>query len=212
MARDERATLLEVHQALTDGQIGELKFLLEKRVPAGLLQSASRPELCRILLQRFPGNSLQVTARILQQLGRCDLIQHFQLPLEEQIPEETPWEPNGDTPKVRGDPTSGCHPARIPAPPVNPRRLTERDLMQVAQRLGKNWQEVGIMCLELEQSRLEQIQEENPSNPIMWNFEMLREWWRRKRHEATAFRLRSCLERARVDPGILDFLQSLQED
>lgn len=212
MARDERATLLEVHQALPEDQFQSLKFLLEGRVPAGLLLPASRPELCRILLQRFPGNSLRVTAGILRQLGRLDLIQRFQLPLEEQMPEETPWEPNGDTPEIRGDPTSGCRPGGIPVPPVNPRRLTEKDLMKVAQRLGKEWQEVGILHLGLERSRLEQIQEENPGNPVLWNFEMLREWWRRERQEATASRLRSCLEPARLDPGILDFLQSLQGD
>ncbi|NWV29895.1 CRADD protein, partial [Origma solitaria] len=210
MARDERATLLEVYQALPEEQFQSLKFLLEGRIPAGLLLPASRPELCRILLQRFPGNSLHVTAGVLQQLGRLDLIQRFQLPLEEQIAEETPWEPSGDTPKVMGDPTPGCHPGGIPAPPVNSRRLTEKDLMQVAQRLGKEWQEVGILHLGLERSRLEQIQEENPGNPVLWNFEMLRDWWRRERHEATASRLRSCLEPARLDPGILDFLQSLQ--
>ncbi|NWS88267.1 CRADD protein, partial [Toxostoma redivivum] len=209
MERDERVTLLEVHLALPEDQFQSLKFLLEGQIPAGVLLPASRPELCRILLQRFPGNSLHVVAGILRQLGRLDLIQRFQLPLEEQIPEKTPWEPNGDTPNVRGDPTSGC-PGGIP--PVNPRRLTEKDLMQVAQRLGKEWQEVGILHLGLERSRLEQIQEENPGNPVLWNFEMLREWQRRERQDATVSQLRSCLEHARLDPGILDFLQSLQGD
>ncbi|XP_014116075.1 PREDICTED: uncharacterized protein LOC106628668 [Pseudopodoces humilis] len=212
MAKDERGTLLEVHQALPEEQFETLKFLMEGQVPGGLLRSASRPELCRILLQRFPGNSLRVTAGFLRQLGRLDLIQRFQLPLEEKIPEETPCEPNGDTPTVRGDPTSGRLPGGIPAPLMNPRRLTEKELMLVAKRLGKEWQEVGILHLGLEQSRLEQIQEENPCNPILWNFEMLREWWRRERQEATVSRLLSCLEHARLNPGILDFLQSLQGD
>lgn len=212
MARDERATLLEVHQALPEEQFQNLKFLLEEQIPAGLLLPASRPELCRILLQRFPGNSLGVTAGILRQLGRLDLIQRFQLPLEEQIPKKIPWELNGDTPNVRGDPTSGHHAGGSPAPPVNPRRLTEKDLMKVAQRLGREWQEVGILHLGLERSRLEQIQEENPSNPVLWNFEMLRAWQRQERHEATASRLLACLEHAQLDPAILDFLQSLQEN
>ncbi|NXQ61533.1 CRADD protein, partial [Anthoscopus minutus] len=212
MARDERVTLLEVHQALPEEQFEKLKFLLEGQVPAGLLLSSSRPEVCRILLQRFPGNSLRVTARLLRQLGRLDLIQHFQLPLEEQIPEGTPWEPNRDTPKVRGNPTSGHCPGGIPAPTMNPRRLTEKELMQVAQRLGRNWKEVGILHLGLEQCRLEQIQEENPSNPILWSFEMLQEWRRRERQEATVSQLLSCFEHAQIDPGILDFLQSLQGD
>ncbi|NXE99711.1 CRADD protein, partial [Menura novaehollandiae] len=212
MARDERATLLEVHQALPEEQFQSLKFLLEERVPAGLLLPASRPELCRMLLQRFPGNSLHVTAGILRQLGRLDLIQRFQLPLEEQTLGEAPREPNGNPSDARGDAAPGCRPGGIPAPSTNPRRLMEKDLMQIAQRLGREWQEVGILCLGLERSRLEQIQEENPSNPILWNFEMLREWRRREKHEATASRLQSCLEPARLDPGILDLLQSFQGD
>ncbi|NXO46297.1 CRADD protein, partial [Locustella ochotensis] len=208
MASDERVTLLAVYEALPEEQFQSLKFLLEGQIPAGFLLPASRPELCRILLQRFPGNSLLVTAGILRRLGRLDLIQRFQLPLEEQIPEETPMEANGDIPKVGGDPTSGHGPGGIPAS----RRLTQKDLMQVAQKLGKEWQEVGILHLGLERSRLEQIQEENPGNPVLWNFEMLREWWQRERHQATASQLRSCLEHARLDPGVLDFLQRLQGD
>ncbi|KAF4792058.1 hypothetical protein TURU_124651 [Turdus rufiventris] len=122
-------------------------------------------------------------------LGRLDLIQRFQLPLEEQILEETPWEPNGDTLNVKGVPTSGCGPGGIPAPPVNSQCLMEKNLMQVAQRLGKELQKVGILPLGLERSRLEPIQEENPGNPVLWNFEMLWEWRRRERQETTVSQL-----------------------
>ncbi|XP_058677922.1 uncharacterized protein LOC131569690 [Ammospiza caudacuta] len=210
MAKDERATLLEVHQALSEEQFQNLKYLLGSKIPAGLVLQASRPELCLILLQRFPGNSLREIARILGQIGRSDLIQRFQLPLEEQIPEENPREPNRDTPNGTRDPTSEQHPGGIPAPPVNPRRLTEKDLMRVAKRLGKEWQEVGILHLGLEQSRLDQIQEENPNNSTMRSFEMLRDWQRRQREEATASQLLACLEDAHLDPEILNFLRSLQ--
>ncbi|KAM6993999.1 uncharacterized protein RBU47_014219 isoform 1-T4 [Passerculus sandwichensis] len=210
MARDERATLLEVHQALSEEQFQNLKYLLESKIPAGLVLQASRPELCRILLERFPGNSLREIARILQQIGRPDLIQRFQLPSEEQIPEENPREPNRDTPNGTGDPTSGQHPGVIPAPSVNPQILTDKDLMTVAKKLGKEWQEVGILHLGLEQSRLDQIQEEYPNNFIMRSFEMLRDWQQRQREEATASQLLACLKKAHVDPEILNFLRSLQ--
>uniref|UniRef100_A0A8C3RBL7 Death domain-containing protein n=2 Tax=Cyanoderma ruficeps TaxID=181631 RepID=A0A8C3RBL7_9PASS len=146
----------------------------------------------------------------LRKLGRLDLIQRFQLPLEEQMLEETPCKANGNTPKVRRDSTSGHRPGAIPGAAMNNRRLTEKDLMQVAKRLGKEWQEVGILHLGLEWSRLEQIQEENPGNAVLWNFEMLREWWRREKHAAAVSQLRSCLKHAQVDPEILDFLRSLQ--
>uniref|UniRef100_A0A672UU90 Death domain-containing protein n=1 Tax=Strigops habroptila TaxID=2489341 RepID=A0A672UU90_STRHB len=100
-------------------------------------------------------------------------------------------------------PASRCHPI---APPP-PRRLTERDLMQIAQRFGREWQEVGIMCLGLEKSRLEQIREDHPHSLVLQSFEMLREWSRRHKAEATAPRLCACLRPASVDPGVFDLLQ-----
>ncbi|XP_038020339.1 death domain-containing protein CRADD-like [Motacilla alba alba] len=210
MARDERATLLEVCQALPEDQLQNLKFLLGEQIPEGPLLPASRPDLCRILLQHFPGNSLRVIAGILRHLGRHDLIQRFQLPLDEQIPEGNPGTPNGDNPGVGGDSASGNHAGGIPAPPVSSRRLTEKELMKVAQKLGKEWQQVGIMYLELEQTRLEQIQEENPGKHVLWSFEMLREWHRRERDNATVSNLLACIEQAPVDPSILDYLRSLK--
>ncbi|XP_027487821.1 uncharacterized protein LOC113940875 [Corapipo altera] len=221
---DERQTALAVVQELPEEQFQALKLLLEGQIPGGLLLAASRPELCRLLLQRFPGRSRALLAGTLRQLGRPDLIQRFQLPLEPGIPNggapgATP-NPAGNPPPLErqipqgipnGDPARslGSSSGAIPNPAGN-RLLTERDLMQIAQKLGREWQRVGILCLELEQSRLEQIQQENPGDPVLWSFQMLREWRRRQRHEATASRLRSQLEPVPLDPGILLLLRSLE--
>uniref|UniRef100_A0A8B9IL61 Death domain-containing protein n=1 Tax=Anser cygnoides TaxID=8845 RepID=A0A8B9IL61_ANSCY len=84
-----------------------------------------------------------------------------------------------------------------------------RDLLLVAQRLGSEWQEVGIACLGLPQSRLEQIGEERPQRAVLRTFEMLREWRRRQQGGATAARLRDCLRGAPVDPEVLELLQGM---
>ncbi|NWH74080.1 CRADD protein, partial [Piaya cayana] len=218
MAQGERETLLALQQALTDEQFQSLKFLLEGQVPLGLLAPATRPELCRLLLQRFPGRALRVASDLLRQLGRHDLLRKHRLPGAEAENAVGSSE-NGD---ADGFSENGCSesedarrvaPARVvETPPAPPRRLSEKELMQVAQRLGREWQEVGIACLGLERNRLDQIREDNPRSMVLQSFEMLREWRRRHGDEATASRLRACLAPASLDPELLDLLQSFQKD
>lgn len=103
----------------------------------------------------------------------------------------------------------GTPDAPPPIPGRPPRLLTERDLLLVAQKLGSEWQEVGIACLGLPQSRLEQISEERPQRAVLRAFEMLREWRRRHQGGATAPRLLDCLRGAPVDPEVLELLQAM---
>ncbi|NWQ96275.1 CRADD protein, partial [Burhinus bistriatus] len=216
MARGERETLLALQQALSEEQFQSLKYLLEERLPLGVLGPATRPELCSLLLQRFPGQALRLAADLLRQIHRHDLLRLYQLPGAEEE-EETPGE-KGDAghssvPSGCGE-DAGCRRLSLPVasspPSLPPRRLTEKDLIQIAQKLGREWQEVGIGCLGLERSRLEQIREDNPGNVVMQSFEMLREWRRREKQEATAPRLHACLAPASLDPELHDLLQSFQ--
>lgn len=224
MAGDERATLLALQRALTDEQFETLKYLLEERVPLGELRPASRPDLCRLLLQRFPGRALHVAADLLRQLPRHDLIRLHRLPGHQHL------EDAGDAAAVTAAPgrerpgdaghagavsPSHQHPGHAggdaaAAAAAVPRRLSERELLQVAQKLGKEWQELGMAGLGLERSRLEQIREEEPHNGVLQRFEMLREWRRREREGATAPRLLACLAPLHPQPEVLDLLRSFQ--
>ncbi|NXJ87037.1 CRADD protein, partial [Trogon melanurus] len=185
---DEKETLLAVQQELTEEQFQTFKYLLGGRLPGSKLQPATRLELCRLLLQHFPGQALELSAHLLARVGRRDLLRRYQLPGAEEEP------PVGDV-------TASSSAA--------PRRLSERDLLLVAQQLGKEWQEVGIGFLGLPRSRLEQIREDEPHNVVMQSFQMLRDWQHREGEGATAPRLHACLAPARLDPKVLEFLQSL---
>lgn len=215
MSRGERETLLALQRALTEEQFQTLKYLLEERLPLAELRRATRPDLCSLLLQRFPGQALRITADLLRQIHRHDLIRLHQLPGAEE--NEDPGE-KGEAggPSGRGEENAGHKPVSLPptSSPLSlrPRRLTEKDLIRIAQKLGKEWQEVGIGYLGLERSRLDQIREDNPRNVVMQSFEMLREWRRREKQEATALRLYACLAPASLDPEVLDLLQSFQGD
>ncbi|NXK55567.1 CRADD protein, partial [Chauna torquata] len=201
MASGEREALLGLQRALTEEQFQAFKYLLEERLPLSQLRPATRPDLCSLLLQHFPGRALHVAAAVLRQLPRPDLLQRYQLPGEDEalgVPDEAGGArgAGGDARGAGGDSRAG-----------QPRLLTERDLMQVARRLGREWQEVGIECLGLERSRLDQIREDNPHSAVLQIFEMLREWRKRQGGAATAPRLRECLRGARVDPEVLALLQ-----
>ncbi|NWH23615.1 death domain-containing protein CRADD-like isoform X1 [Grus americana] len=216
MARGERETLLALQQALPEEQFQALKYLLEDRLPLAQLRPATRPDLCSLLLQRFPGRALRVTADLLRSISRHDLVRLYGLPgAEDETPVEKGDAVGSRAPSGRGE-DAGCPPVSLSSasspPSARPRRLTEKDLIQIAQKLGKEWQEVGIGCLGIERSRLDQIREDNPRNVVMQSFEMLREWRRREKQEATAPRLRACLAPASLDPEVLDLLQSFQGD
>ncbi|XP_054663154.1 uncharacterized protein LOC129198113 isoform X2 [Grus americana] len=189
MARGERETLLALQQALPEEQFQALKYLLEDRLPLAQLRPATRPDLCSLLLQRFPGRALRVTADLLRSISRHDLVRLYGLPgAEDETPVEKGDAVGSRAPSGRGE-DAGCPPVSLSSasspPSARPRRLTEKDLIQIAQKLGKEWQE---------------------------SFEMLREWRRREKQEATAPRLRACLAPASLDPEVLDLLQSFQGD
>uniref|UniRef100_A0A669QIY0 Death domain-containing protein n=1 Tax=Phasianus colchicus TaxID=9054 RepID=A0A669QIY0_PHACC len=100
----------------------------------------------------------------------------------------------------------------LTSPRVSPgggRLLSERDLLRVAQLLGHEWQEVGVLCLGLRRCRLEQIRENNPHRTALCGFEMLREWRQRAGAAATAAHLRDCLSPAQLDPEVFALLEQL---
>lgn len=235
MASGERETLLGLQRALAEDEFEAFKFLLGGQLPLSRLHPATRPELCTLLLQHFPGRALLVAAAVLRQLGRHDLLRQYQLPEEDEAPGGL-GEAGGGAQGAAGAQGAGggqgAGDAQGPggargaagAPDAGgvqdaggardaggrpPRLLTEQDLLLVAQRLGSEWQEVGIACLGLPQSRLEQIGEERPQRAVLRTFEMLREWRRRQQGGATAPRLRDCLRGAPVDPEVLELLQGM---
>ncbi|XP_065510439.1 tumor necrosis factor receptor type 1-associated DEATH domain protein-like [Caloenas nicobarica] len=208
MAQGERELLLSLVRELSEEQFQSIKFLLEEQLPRGELLPATRPDLCRLLLQRFPGQALAILNDLLPKISRHDLVRPRGLPGTER-------EPPGEEGDARGHPISPpsmSSPAAHPPPAAHPRRLTEKDLMQIAQKLGKEWQEVGIVCLGLERSRLDQIREDYPRSVVLQSFEMLLEWQRREKQEATAPRLRACLDPASLDHKVFDLLRSFEGD
>uniref|UniRef100_A0A8C9EQ93 Death domain-containing protein n=1 Tax=Pavo cristatus TaxID=9049 RepID=A0A8C9EQ93_PAVCR len=131
------------------------------------------------------------------------------LPLSRLQPDAVGWGSGWGT---RSEPAGRAPHPPLMSPWVSPgggRLLSERDLLRVAQLLGHEWQEVGVLCLGLQRCRLEQIRENNPHRTALCSFEMLREWRRREGAAATAPRLRDCLRPAQLDPEVFTLLQQM---
>lgn len=71
--------------------------------------------------------------------------------------------------------------------------VTEKQLMQVATKMGRSWKQFGRMALEISTIKLEQIVEDNPHNLVEQVFAMLRVWKMRERANATAKHLHDLL-------------------
>ncbi|XP_065610721.1 uncharacterized protein LOC136060273 [Cyrtonyx montezumae] len=219
MAATEREVLLGLQRALSEEQFQTFKYLLEEQLPLSRLQAASRPELCSMLLQHFPGRALHVAAAVLRRLPRHDLILQYHLPGADgaaadpgEVARVGSREAVGPRDVVGGPPDAGGRAQDTTTDPSGcgaGRLLSERDLLRVAQLLGHEWQEVGVLCLGLQRCRLEQIRENNPHRAALCSFEMLREWRRREGAAATAHRLRDCLRPAQLDPEVFALLQQL---
>ncbi|XP_072214306.1 uncharacterized protein [Excalfactoria chinensis] len=212
MSGTEREVLLGVQRALSEEQFQTFKYFLEERLPLSRLQPATRPELCAMLLQHFPGRALHVAAEVLRLLPRHDLIRLYRLPgldAAGTVPEQVAGGGAQEAGVARDVVGVAPEPAADPAGCGGGRLLSERDLLRVAQLLGHEWQEVGVLCLGLQRCRLEQIRENNPHRTALCCFEMLREWRRREGAAATAPRLSECLRPAQLDPEVFALLRQL---
>lgn len=91
---------------------------------------------------------------------------------------------------------------------AGPSLVEEKQLMRLAQNIGKSWKEIGRLALDLPTVTLEQIEEDHPSNHKERVFAMLRCWRTRQRQDATAARLHAllCQEEWALPSDSINFL------
>ncbi|XP_043558018.1 uncharacterized protein si:dkeyp-97b10.3 isoform X1 [Chiloscyllium plagiosum] len=88
----------------------------------------------------------------------------------------------------------------IDGPPCNKNNtITEKQLMQFAEKLGSNWQVFAISCLDLQSQDIDKIKDQNAS-PTMQIFYMLQKWKNNESGNATPSNLRKKLIDANIEP------------
>ncbi|KAL8163995.1 UNVERIFIED_CONTAM: hypothetical protein K2H54_043267 [Gekko kuhli] len=217
-----RGTLLRILDELTDEELRTFVFFLQElpgqpdRIPRGKLENVSRVQLAELLLKYHPGMELNVTAQVLEEVPRRDLLRKYHLRGQEGAPRAEAAAAAGShgqeqklpVSEETGETTSRMNDL-VDTTPIQ-RRVSEKDLMKLAKNLGKNWRAIGIEYLGVAMSRIEQIEEENPSNAVMRNFYMLNVWKNCEGEKATPDRLYHILSQEEVplDQDVIEFLRS----
>lgn len=85
--------------------------------------------------------------------------------------------------------------------------VTEKQLMTLAQTIGKSWREIGRLALDIRSVKLEQIEEDHSQHKERV-FAMLQHWRNCQREKATAAHLHSLLSQDdwALPPEDIDFL------
>ncbi|KAM6473695.1 FAS-associated death domain protein-like isoform 1-T1 [Liasis olivaceus] len=188
---EQRHRLLRILEELTMDELPKFAFYLPATIPRGKRDTVSRVDLAEVILQYYPVEALDVTTEVLNKMPRKDLVSM----LQDERRGVGPW----------GERTEEEREVAAAAPP---KLVTQQQLMRLASKVGKNWKKIGILFLGMENSRLEQIEEENPKNVVMQVFRMLYDWKNREKDKATAGHLYNILnqEGVELDPSAYAFL------
>ncbi|RXM31362.1 hypothetical protein EOD39_7085 [Acipenser ruthenus] len=94
-------------------------------------------------------------------------------------------EEENDNKKFRGaDTTDGSRSSKNCQEPLSI-TITEQQLMRIAKVFGKEWKQLGISYLNISKNDIDQIQEEDKEDLAMQKFNMLLEWKKKAKDNAT---------------------------
>ncbi|TFK03536.1 arf-GAP with GTPase, ANK repeat and PH domain-containing protein 1 [Platysternon megacephalum] len=183
--------VLHILEDLREKEFEKFKFYLPHggtapHIRRGRLDGASPIQVAELLMQTYPQEALDITNQVLRKIPRLDLVQGGQL-------------------QTRRDAGNSGNDANHQKQNL----VSEQQLMKLAGKMGKTWRQIGIEFLGLENHCLEQIEENNPGNTKLRAFNMLLEWRKRARQDATVIHLCSILSQDEVplQPEALDCLR-----
>ncbi|XP_038608884.1 uncharacterized protein LOC119933428 [Tachyglossus aculeatus] len=182
-------------QELDEGQLRRFKLLLHQaggRPPGwGVLQAATREDLPGLLAAHYAGRALAVVAQVLRQMPALHLLDQ----LHGTAPGDATRGPQ-DTPGETSDPPLTTD--------AGERVVSQRQLMRLARKLGRQWREVGVEFLGLRRHQLDGVEEDHGTVGTRV-FAMLMLWRNREGPAATASRLLRLLSQddSPVDPEAL---------
>ncbi|XP_074835629.1 uncharacterized protein LOC142002970 [Carettochelys insculpta] len=175
--------LLRVLQELKEEEFKAFKFFLHHAalaplIPYGQLDGASCIRVAELLKQTYPREALEITGKVLHKIPRMDLVQSC-------------WRQAGVDAGTSGSDAhcseavnSGAGAGETGAQ-ENQSLVSEQQLMKLAGKMGRNWKQIGIEFLGLEDHCLDRIELDNPSNTKLQVFQMLMEWRKRAKQGAS---------------------------
>ncbi|XP_078392072.1 uncharacterized protein LOC144674724 isoform X2 [Cetorhinus maximus] len=164
--------LLQVLDELSESDFHRFKFYLQdstgfKPIAGGVLEGKSRVEMAFLLQKHYAQEARDISRKILLEIPRRDLVQD-----------------------MFGE--GGASGAEGRAEEVEPKLLTDKELMTLAKNMGHNWKQIGIQFLDLQSYEIDQCEVQHRT-VVLQSFEMFKCWRNREKEGATALKLHSIL-------------------
>ncbi|XP_020821961.1 uncharacterized protein LOC110194131 isoform X1 [Phascolarctos cinereus] len=185
---NQEVQIFEVLRDLKDADFQTFKKVVSQQKPeasAWSLPTASREDIAYHLVCSCGPRALSVVAQALDHIPARHLLEK----LGEGRLEDSP----------RGQETSiiSSHTRREPPIGLAEPVVTQKTLMKLAQHVGHEWRQLGIICLGLQQHQLDRLEEDH-SGTTMRIFHMFQLWRNQEREKATATRLHELLSQRSV--------------
>ncbi|XP_072510891.1 uncharacterized protein [Notamacropus eugenii] len=198
---NQEVQIFEVLRDLKDAEFQIFKKVVSQQYPeasAWSLPTASREDIAYHLMCSYSTRALSVVAHaldcvparhLLEKLGQKGL-EGDARGQETSVGPHLRREPLIRSAKTYEGETSKMTNCTLPclAEPV----VTQRTLMKLAQHVGHEWRELGIMCLGLQLHQLDRLEEDHFTTN-MRVFHMFQLWRNQEKEKATATRLHQLL-------------------
>ncbi|XP_059812060.1 uncharacterized protein zgc:174906 [Hypanus sabinus] len=197
-----KCLILKVLDELTEEDLKRFKFHLResvkrKLIPSGQLEDKTRVEIAQLLQNHYGEKAVDITRDVIHAIPRRDLEGMFADGGERNGSIEKTQERKRERPKGQdsvgtvSDPSESENPIpkknKLEAKPV-----TEKQLMRLASKLGRNWKRIGIEFLNLKECDIDHCVSDE-QDVVMQRFKMLVLWKNREKAVATAERLHTIL-------------------
>uniref|UniRef100_A0A4X2KSX9 Death domain-containing protein n=1 Tax=Vombatus ursinus TaxID=29139 RepID=A0A4X2KSX9_VOMUR len=184
---NQEVQIFEVLRDLKDAEFQIFKKVVSQQKPeasAWSLPTASREDIAYHLVCSCGPRALSVVAQALDRVPARHLLGKLG---EARLEDGTGGQETSISSHTRREPPIGL------AEPV----VTQRTLMKLAQHVGHEWRELGIMCLGLQLHQLDRLEEDHNGTSIRV-FHMFQLWRNQEREKATATRLHQLLSQGSV--------------
>ncbi|XP_078392071.1 uncharacterized protein LOC144674724 isoform X1 [Cetorhinus maximus] len=195
--------LLQVLDELSESDFHRFKFYLQdstgfKPIAGGVLEGKSRVEMAFLLQKHYAQEARDISRKILLEIPRRDLVQDMfgeggasgaEGRAEAQRKRETPE--SRESSGTVSDPLEN-EVLPLKKNKVEPKLLTDKELMTLAKNMGHNWKQIGIQFLDLQSYEIDQCEVQHRT-VVLQSFEMFKCWRNREKEGATALKLHSIL-------------------
>ncbi|XP_051856814.1 uncharacterized protein LOC127564370 isoform X1 [Antechinus flavipes] len=179
--------ILEILQELKNEEFETFKKIVcqqEAEASTWSLPTTPREDIAHHLVRFCGSRALNVVSQTLDRVPARHLLEMLGEP---KLEDSTGKQKTGISSHTRKEPPKG----------LAEQLVTQKMLMKLAQHVGSEWKELGIMCLDLQQHQLDRLDEDHSKTTTSTRiFNMFLLWRNREKEKATVLSLYNLLSKS----------------